>query len=165
VLKNYPAIVVCVLVAAIVASSASASTQPKIILKFSTSKSIPDCVKPNQHIKLAITFTNVTTALTESITARFGYVTSAKNADQNSLVIAPGTDPLLGNNGNKHWSFKHKQKAVLTKHLVALVQPVMDQKSSPPRWGFTMLVSVAGANQGPGALRVSRPYCPPAPNA
>jgi hypothetical protein len=143
------------------ASTASASTltTPKTVLLISTSKTIPSCVQANQRISIRLRFKSVNTDFPLLVTARLAYVAkSIKTADQNSVIIAPGTDKLLGGLGDKHWSFGLLPGQTKIKHLVLLVQPAMDQKTSPPKWGFSMMISLAGSNRT-GWVRVARPYC------
>jgi hypothetical protein len=157
---------ICMMASTAKAPAATLGAGERTILTIGVNKSIPTCVKARQRISMLITFKNITADLTEKVTARLGYVASSiKTADANSVVIASGTDPMLGGLGNKHWSSTLAPKQSITKRLVVQVQPPMDQKSSPPKWGFTMLIYVAHSNRGPAQLRIVRPYCTPQSNA
>lgn len=117
----------------------------------------PGCVIAGHHATFRLNVRNTAT-MAETVIVR---ITSRSNADLDSLIIARGTDRLLRGRGYWYWKFRLKPGQSVTKRLVALIQPSGNLGVTPPRWGFTELISASNiAKIKLPPFQISVPYCP-----
>lgn len=136
-------VIVCIAVTAFLAQQAYGANSPSLMPITATFERPPACVVAGSNAKFPLRVTNLGSK-TEEVTVELTYVTPLAYADAYSVVIAEGTDHLLGIRGAVYWRFRLAPGQSVVKYLVTRIQPQFENKRSPATYAVTEFISVAG---------------------